>query len=623
MKSAPPYKTIGLPWTLDVPSHWEIKKLKWVATVRPSNVDKKTVEGEQAVRLCNYVDVYKNDFITSNMTFMEATATASQIATFTLKAGDVLITKDSEEWSDIAVPAFVPVDLDGVVCGYHLAHIRPKSDVSFGGYLFRAFAAEGLADQFRVSANGITRYGLSTDDITNALFPVPPLSEQRAIAAFLDRKTAQIDQLIAKKRRLIEVLSEKRKAMIQCAVTQGLNCNVSMNDSQVPWVGSTPAHWTIQNLGRFLQLQRGHDLPQQDRRAGNIPIISSAGISGTHNVTKAKGPGVITGRYGTIGDVFYVDTDYWPLNTTLYVVDFKGNHPRFAYYLLMTIPYTSDSDKSAVPGVNRNHLHRITISKPPLDEQQAIAGFLDRRLGQLDALIETVSRHSEMLVEYRQSLISSAVTGMIIVQEAVPISTHKVKANPYFRRTVLAAEIVDRLHAHETFGQIKFQKALFLAEHHLGLPEIGSKYRRAAAGPFDNQLIRSVESQLERSRWYKPFRHDGRMSFQALEKVGGHRTYFGTYWGPFEEKFTALVNILKPMTTEQAEIVATLYAVWNDFIIQKVPFDDAKIVNDVLTNWDESKKRISSERWFKALDWMRTKGLVPYGFGQPTLHRGE
>jgi type I restriction enzyme S subunit len=205
-KPYPEYKPSGVEWLGEIPAHWNVRKLKHISDTNFSSVDKHSLEGERPVRLCNYVDVYYHDHITSEINFMEATATADEIRRFTIKRGDVLVTKDSEEWDDIAVPAHVDEDLDGVLCGYHLAHIRPPANQLEGRYLFRAFAARGINDQFRVEATGITRYGLSKYGLDNALFLVPPLIEQRAIASFLDRETTRIDALIAKKERQIELL---------------------------------------------------------------------------------------------------------------------------------------------------------------------------------------------------------------------------------------------------------------------------------------------------------------------------------------------------------------------------------------------------------------------------------
>ncbi|MCX6141977.1 MAG: restriction endonuclease subunit S [Ignavibacteriales bacterium] len=145
------------------------------------------------------------------------------------------------------------------------------------------------------------------------------------------------------------------------------------------------------DLGRFATLQRGYDLPYRARKPGSIPVVTSSGVSDTHNEARASGPGVVTGRYGTIGEVFFVQDDYWPHNTTLFVSDFHGNDPLFVSYLLRTIDFQSHSGKSGVPGVNRNDLHALTVRVPPtLTEQRAIAGALsdvDGLIGKLDQLI--------------------------------------------------------------------------------------------------------------------------------------------------------------------------------------------------------------------------------------------
>ena len=223
----PEYRESGVDWLREIPAHWQMKRLKAIAPVQLSNVDKHSEEGQVPVRLCNYVDVYYNDVITAELDFMNATATADQMRRFGLRVGDVLITKDSESWTDIAVPAVVAEDLPDVLCGYHLAHIR-SAPVLDGRFLARQFAAMGTRDQFHVAANGITRFGLGSGAIRGSLFAVPPMDEQRAIAAFLDRETAKIDALVARKERLIELLQEKRTALITRAVTRGLDPNIPM-----------------------------------------------------------------------------------------------------------------------------------------------------------------------------------------------------------------------------------------------------------------------------------------------------------------------------------------------------------------------------------------------------------
>jgi len=245
------YKPSGVAWLRNIPSHWTIGRLKFSATSRTSNVDKHTKDDELPVELCNYVDVYNNDFITSELTFMKASATEPEIERFEIKKGDVLITKDSESWDDIAVPAMVAEDLGGVLCGYHLAIIRSLPGKFHAGYLFRLFCSEMLNYQFKIEANGVTRFGLPTAAIDNALLLRPPLNEQELISGYIDRETARIDTLIDKKRRLLDLLEEKRLAVITYAVTKGLAPNAPMKDSGIEWLGQIPEHWEIKQA-RFV-----------------------------------------------------------------------------------------------------------------------------------------------------------------------------------------------------------------------------------------------------------------------------------------------------------------------------------------------------------------------------------
>ena len=161
--------------------------------------------------------------------------------------------------------------------------------------------------------------------------------------------------------------------------------------------------WPEMSLGEVVELKRGYDLPKRDRSPGPVPLVSSSGITDHHAEAKVKGPGVVTGRYGTLGEVFFIPSEFWPLNTTLYVRDFKGNDPRFISYFLRTLDFFAYSDKAAVPGLNRNHLHQEIVRLPSLKEQRAIA----RVLGALDDRIELNRRMSETLEEMARALFRS------------------------------------------------------------------------------------------------------------------------------------------------------------------------------------------------------------------------
>lgn len=211
-------KPSGIEWLGDIPEHWEVRKLKYVAEIYPSNVDKHSKEGEKAVRLCNYTDVYKNDYITDDMNLMIATASDEQIERFTLLPNDVIITKDSETANDIAVPALVKGNLDNVVCGYHLSVMRPNKKI-LGEFLFRVLQSKVVNIQFEVNANGVTRVGLGTYSQRNPKIPLPPLGEQQSIIDFILKETQNITTTISKIEKEIALVEEYKTALIAEAVT--------------------------------------------------------------------------------------------------------------------------------------------------------------------------------------------------------------------------------------------------------------------------------------------------------------------------------------------------------------------------------------------------------------------
>ena len=153
-------------------------------------------------------------------------------------------------------------------------------------------------------------------------------------------------------------------------------------------------------LGDFLELKRGYDLPRAERKPGGYPIISSSGVSDFHAEMKVCAPGVVTGRCGTIGQIFFIEKDFWPLNTALYVRDFKGNDPRFTYYFLQTLNWEQFNDKSGVPGINRNDVHQEIILAPHKVTQKKIADFL----GTLDDKIAQNRQMNETLEEMARAL---------------------------------------------------------------------------------------------------------------------------------------------------------------------------------------------------------------------------
>ncbi|MCY4452665.1 MAG: restriction endonuclease subunit S [Immundisolibacterales bacterium] len=309
----------------------------------------------------------------------------------------------------------VPLTINQDVKALKLGH---GIEAGFFGWLLDGMSQQILSTTIEKAGHG-TR-AVRMDQWRTIRLLLPPVLEQRAIAAFLDRETAKIDALVAKKERLIELLQEKRTALITRVVTKGLDPNVPMKNSGVDWLAETPVHWNVKQLRWAITFQRGHDLPSDIREEGDVPIVSSSGISSKHSKAVAVAPGIVTGRYGTIGQFHLMNQPYWPLNTTLYSIDLHGNEPRFLRYMLMHMGplFLLHAVKSAVPGVDRNDIHADHTALPNWTEQQEIADYLDRETGKIDALVAKVREAIERLKELRAALISAAVTGKIDVRGA-------------------------------------------------------------------------------------------------------------------------------------------------------------------------------------------------------------
>lgn len=409
-------------------SPWRTEKLKHLASVAFSSVDKKTVGGEALVRLCNYTDVYYRDEITADLPFLEGTASADEIRRFSLRAGDVLITKDSETPDDIGVAAFVPETLPEVLCGYHLAVLRPDSRRVYPRFLFWSLKGISAREQMTSFASGVTRFGLRRYDVLGLQVPVPTISSQSKIARFLDREIARIDSLIDRKRALMAVVAQRRQSAIDRATVPGLA------DGSESWVvrplrklaGSeglfTDGDWIespyitddgirlIQtgNIGigayreqgfRYVSEETYFQLDCTEVLPGDVLICRLADPVGRACLAPDLGCRMITSV-----DVCILRTD-------------PEVDRRFLVAYLSSSRYLSLIDSIARGGtrdrVSREQLGQVIVPVPPLDEQRRIADALDENLGVLHVLWERLTQQIDLLREHRQALISAAVTGEV------------------------------------------------------------------------------------------------------------------------------------------------------------------------------------------------------------------
>jgi type I restriction enzyme S subunit len=423
-----------LDWADRLPDLWEAKPLRATAEYVVSNVDKVPAEDELPVRLCNYTNVYNNEFITLALDFMQATATEDEIAKFKLLVDDVVITKDSESWDDIGVPALVRQTASDLVCGYHLAVLRPRKSVIDGAFLFRCLQAKPVRVQLELAANGVTRFGIPKSEIGAMTVPVPPLQQQRAIAGYLNREIAELDALVAAKQRLLGLLAEKRRALITRAVTRGLDPRLPLRDSGIPWLGEIPAHWEIERT-RWLfreRDERSHTGVEELLTVSHITGVTPRSEKDVNMFEAATTEGY---KICLVGDL--VINTLWAWMGAMGVSSVNGIvSPAYNVYepgprlepsfvdALVRIPVFAQEVTRYSKGVWSSRLRlypegffEVFFPVPPIDEQRAIVTHIAEETQKLDALRSAAERTITLLKERRAALIAAAVTGRLNVNE--------------------------------------------------------------------------------------------------------------------------------------------------------------------------------------------------------------
>lgn len=431
-----------------VPAGWSTPRLRAVSQMIVSSVDKLSKAHEEPVQLCNYVDVYGNDLITELLPFMRATATNEEIRQNRLRLDDVVVTKDSESWKDIAVPAYVTYEAEDLVCGYHLAILRSHKEALLGAYLFRTLQVPQIAHQFHVAAGGVTRYGLSHDDIKSARIPLPPKEEQAAIVRYLAHANRRIDQAIAAKRKLIRLLEEQKQVIISQAVTRGLDPRARMKDSGIPWLGEIPEHWNVPLLGRLLlRLEQGWSpmaaegglsedqwgvlslsavdrgafvptavkpIPARLKVPRNLEIHNGDLLLTRSNTRSRVGDVAIVRDVRTrviLSDLMYrLTPDALALDSGYLWLFLRSTTGR------LQIERDARGSSDTMPKIGQGHIRAWRILLPPRTEQVQLTARVAQASRAVEQTISRTSRELDLLREFRTRLTADVVTGQVDVR---------------------------------------------------------------------------------------------------------------------------------------------------------------------------------------------------------------
>ena len=453
-------------------------------------------------------------------------------------------------------------------------------------------------DKQKRSSQGSTMSHITKSYMEERLFSLPSSTiEQERIAEAL----SNMDKLISSLSKTIE-----KKRMIKRGAMQQL----LTGKKRLP---GFDGEWVESELGTIVNIQRGSMLKSSEYQFGSIPVIAG-GITpaGFHNVANRNGRTITISASGA--NAGYISYYKEPIFATDCSTISEGNDYfiDFIYYVLLL--KQNDIFRlqtgGAQPHIHPKDIAPLKINIPCLyEEQVAIANILST----MDNEIESLEEERDKYIQLKEGMMQKLLTGQIRLVEAETKQQDLPKAkaaNVYFRRSVLAAEIADRLCEERTFGHVKMEKLIFLTEHLCHI-DIDSHYHRDAAGPYDNRALRSIDSQMKKQKWFEANKEDKGYRYMPMQNRGGHKKYFEKYYADVMPMFDKIIDTFRSSTTEQCEIIATLYSAWNDLLQSHKSFTDDDILNEVLNNWHESKKRISRNRWQTELDWMRANGFMP------------
>lgn len=412
MKRYDSYKDSGIEWIGEIPSHWEIKKLNWCFELIGSGTTPK------ADNLLYYLDGDTNWLLTGDLNDGEIFDTSKKI---TQKAIDDHSTLKVYPTESIVMAMY------GATIG-KLGVLKIETTVNQAccvlskplhlNYKFAFYILLSARTEIINMSYGGGQPNISQELIKSFRVQIPNIEEQTSIANFLDRKTSEIDDIIADKKRLLELYEEEKTAIINQAVTKGLDPNVSMKDSGIEWLGEIPEHWEVKKLKYVAKIGNGKDHKNVWDEDGVYPIYGSGGIFGKSNEFIYDKPSVLLGRKGTIDKPQFVEVPFWAVDTTYYtIINEDLVLPYYFFLLTNTIDFNKYKYGSAVPSMTQEVLKEILFAVPSLLEQEVIVHHIESECSKIDFKKARTEELIELLTEYRRALISEAVTGKIKVTE--------------------------------------------------------------------------------------------------------------------------------------------------------------------------------------------------------------
>ena len=429
-------KDSGIPWIGEIPKEWKVVKLRNLGKFSASGIDKKIVEDEPLVRIINYVDIYKNtNKELWEQDYMVVSAPAEKCQEHQVNVGDMFFTPSSETIEDIGVSAVVMEELANTAFSYHIIRFQPTTDIDFN---FRKYITNNTAclNYFSSCATGSIRKTISRNVFKECIVLLPTLAEQQRIAEFLDRKCAEVDEMIGLQEQIIEELKAYKQSVITEAVTKGLNPDTPMRDSGIEWIGQIPEHWRVMQFRRLFEIKKtianalGYDVLSVTQGGLKVKDLSANEGQIAQDYSKYQIVGkddyvmnhmdLLTGFVDCSTQIGVTSPDYRvfqsickaDISLSYFLRIFQTCYKLKIFYHL----------GQGVSGMGRwrlptEQLKLFYLPVPPLIEQLDIADYLDEKCADIDSLIQTKLSKIDSLKEYKKSIIYEYVTGKREVTE--------------------------------------------------------------------------------------------------------------------------------------------------------------------------------------------------------------
>lgn len=362
-----------------------------------------TKEGVPILRIQN---IQRNKFIDKNIKYI-SDSKARELERHNYKSGDIIITKLGDP---VGKACIIPDSINDGIIVADLVRLHLEHSLVSKKFLTYQLNSNEVIEQFKAKTKGTTRPRVTLGEIRDLNIVLPPLEEQHRIVAKIEETLSELDHAEEGLIKTQDQLGVYRKVLFKKAFTGELIKKEISKDG-------LPSSWKRTTFKDFCELQRGYDLPLSKIISGKYPVITSSGINGYHNQYKAKGPCLITGRSGNVGNVFYLDIDYyWPHNTVLFVKDFHKNLPKYVYYFFLQFDFKSYSSSTAVPTLDRKQLYNTIIPVPPLHEQEQIVREIDTKFSLIDDIESTIKTNLQKIESFRHIIFAKAFAGRLVTQ---------------------------------------------------------------------------------------------------------------------------------------------------------------------------------------------------------------